>query len=91
MFVISLTASSGPFIGSLPPTKDKEIKWWSQTIFRNTQEASPGQLLSMPPPERDYGQWDVSNRLKEGIDHAAQVFYGKQAAGWKKEKLRICW
>ena len=86
-----LTIRVGPFIGSLPPTKDREIKWWGQTIFRNTREVLPGRHISMPPAEPDYAQWKVSNRLKEDIDHAAQVFYGKDSVKWKKEKLRICW
>ncbi|KAF2104031.1 FAD dependent oxidoreductase [Rhizodiscina lignyota] len=85
------TAKTGPFIGSLPPTKDRELKWWGQTIFKNTQEALPGRHISMPPPERDYAQWKVSGRLKEDIQHANNVFYGRKGASWKMEKHRICW
>jgi hypothetical protein len=85
------TAESGPFIGSLPPTKDKELKWWGQTIFKNTQEVLPGRYISAPPPEPDYAQWKVSGRLKEDINHANKVFYGKNGASWKMEKHRICW
>lgn len=86
-----LTAKTGPFIGSLPPTKDRELKWWGQTIFKNTREVLPGRYISMPPPERDYAQWKVSGRLKEDINHANNVFYGKNGASWKMEKHRICW
>lgn len=81
----------GPFIGSLPPTKDKELKWWSQTIFTNTREVLPGRHLSMPPAKPDYGQWDVPEKLRAGIKHANKVFYGKKGANWKLEKYRICW
>lgn len=87
----SLTCEIGPFIGSLPPTKDKELKWWGQTIFSNTQEVLPGRFISTPPPQPDYAQWQMSKRLIKDIDHARDVFYGKKAAGWKMEKHRICW
>ncbi|POR38313.1 L-pipecolate oxidase, partial [Tolypocladium paradoxum] len=85
------TADIGPFIGSLPPTKDRELKWWGQTIFRNTREVLPGRYISMPPPERDYAQWKVPGRLKQDIRHASNVFYGGKSANWKLEKHRICW
>ena len=45
----------------------------------------------MPPPEQDYGQWNVSRRLKEDIGFANKVFYGRKGAKWKMEKHRICW
>ena len=80
-----------PFIGSLPPTKDRELKWWSQTIFTNTYEVLPGRSISAPPAKPDYGQWDVPEKLREGIKHASQVFYGETGVKWKKEKHRICW
>lgn len=82
---------TGPFIGSLPPTKDRELKWWGQKIFTNVQEVLPGKRLSAPPPEPDYAQWKVSNPLKQDIVYANKVFYGKKAADWKQEKHRICW
>lgn len=82
---------TGPFIGSLPPTKDRELKWWGQKIFKNVQEVLPGKKLSAPPPEQDYAQWKVSNPLKEDIVYANKVFYGDKAADWKQEKHRICW
>jgi hypothetical protein len=85
------SARTGPFIGSLPPTPDRELKWWGQTIFTNRKEVSPGRFISMPPPKEDYAQWKVSERLKDDIVHASDVFYGKKAAGWKFEKHRICW
>jgi 2-polyprenyl-6-methoxyphenol hydroxylase-like FAD-dependent oxidoreductase len=84
-------SASGPFIGSLPPTKDRELKWWGEKIFKNTQEVLPGRFISAPPPTRDYDQWKVSGALKQDIDHANHVFYGKNGAHWKMEKHRICW
>ncbi|KHN98355.1 sarcosine oxidase [Metarhizium album ARSEF 1941] len=80
-----------PFMGSLPPTKDRELKWWGQKIFRNTKEVLPGRFISMPPAEADYAQWKISERLKEDIVNVSSVFYGNQAAKWKFEKHRICW
>lgn len=85
------TAQTGPFIGSLPPTKDRELKWWGQTIFKNTEEVAFGKSISTPPAKRDYGQWEVNGRLKEDINYANKVFYGKNGATWKMEKHRICW
>jgi glycine/D-amino acid oxidase-like deaminating enzyme len=85
------TPEAGPFIGSLPPTKDRELKWWGQTIFKNTREVLPGRHISMPPPEPDYAQWNVPEKLREDIRHANHVFYGKKSADWKMEKHRICW
>lgn len=86
-----LIAVAGPFIGSLPPTKDKELKWWGPTIFRGTQEILPGRYVSAPPPEHDYAQWKVSPRLEQDIRAASKVFYGDSCAKWKMEKHRICW
>ncbi|KAJ8131994.1 hypothetical protein O1611_g1635 [Lasiodiplodia mahajangana] len=86
------TPKQGPFIGSLPPTPvDREMKWWGPTIFKNTREVLPGHYVSSPPPKPDYGQWEVSKRLKDDIKHANHVFYGKKTADWKLEKHRICW
>ncbi|KAH7399721.1 FAD dependent oxidoreductase [Cadophora sp. MPI-SDFR-AT-0126] len=85
------TVETGPFIGSLPPTEERELKWWGQTIFKNTQEVLPGRHISMPPPEPDYAQWAVPRRLKEDIRYANDVFYGSKGANWKLEKHRICW
>ncbi len=86
-----LIGKTGPFIGSLPPTKDRELKWWGQTIFKNTREVLPGRHISMPPPEPDYAQWKVPAKLQEDIRYANHVFYGSKGANWKLEKYRICW
>lgn len=85
------TAAYGPFIGSLPPTKDRELKWWGEKIFKNTHEVLPGRFVSAPPSGKDYNQWDVPGPLKLDISHANDVFYGKNGANWKIEKHRICW
>jgi hypothetical protein len=91
--VQSYTLDGGPFIGSLPPTADSDraLKWWGQTIFSNTHEVLPGRRISAPPAHPDYAQWKVSGRLKEDINYANRVFYGKKGAQWKMEKHRICW
>lgn len=82
----------GPFIGSLPPTKDRELKWWGQKIFANTQEVMPGGIkVSAPPDAPDYDQWKVSKPLMQDIIHANEVFYGGRSKNWKREKHRICW
>lgn len=87
-----LTEKIGPFMGTLPPTKDRELKWWGDVIFKNTRETSHGSLISSPPALKDYGQWDVSRQLQEGIRYVSSVFYGKQeTSGWKMSKHRICW
>jgi hypothetical protein len=78
-------------MGSLPPTKDRELKWWGQKIFKNTQEVAPGRFISMPPAEADYAQWKISEKLKEDILNVSSIFYGNQVAKWKFEKHRICW
>lgn len=85
------TAQYGPFIGSLPPTKDRELKWWGEKIFKNTHEVLPGSFISAPPSGKDYNQWNVPGPLKLDIDHANHVFYGKNGANWKMDKHRICW
>lgn len=85
------TAEYGPFIGSLPPTKDRELKWWGEKIFKNTHEILPGRFVSAPPSSKNYSQWDVPGPLKLDIKHANDVFYGKKGANWKMEKHRICW
>ena len=86
------SVTTGPFIGSLPPTPDeRKLKWWGQKIFRNTQEVTPGRFISAPPAERDYAQWKVTGKLKEDIAYANHVFYGKNGAHWKMETHRICW
>lgn len=82
---------SGPFLGTLPPTPDKELKWWGATIFSNTQEVLPGRFVSAPPTDQDYSQWKVSKKLQDDVRYSARMFYGSQTASWSFDKFRICW
>lgn len=77
-------------IGSLPPTKDRELKWWGQKVFTNLEEVSGGQI-SAPPSDEGYSQWNVPQKLQNEIAHAKDVFYWKDSSNWKVEKYRICW
>jgi hypothetical protein len=82
---------TGPFIGSLPPTPDRELKWWGPTIFRNVREVLPGRYVSAPPADSDYSQWKISKKLKDDVRFASHVFYGKKTDDWDYTKLRVCW
>ncbi|KAL3496413.1 FAD dependent oxidoreductase [Aspergillus germanicus] len=85
------SADKGPFLGTLPPTPEKQLKWWGRTIFSNTQEVLPGRFVSAPPTDQDYAQWKVSKKLEDDVRYSARMFYGAPTATWKFEKLRICW
>ncbi|KAL4966313.1 NAD(P)/FAD-dependent oxidoreductase [Aspergillus stella-maris] len=85
------SAEKGPFLGTLPPTPEKQLKWWGRTIFSNTQEVVPGRFVSAPPVSQDYSQWNVSQKLREDVRYSARSFYGDETAKWEFEKLRICW
>lgn len=87
------TAEVGPFIGSLPPTPDRELKWWGPTIFRNWTKVLPsGPSISAPPDTSDYSQWNVSSALKADIARAMRVFYPEhETKQWKPVHYRICW
>ncbi|KAK6216842.1 c6 transcription factor [Colletotrichum tabaci] len=85
------TGHGKPFIGSIPPTKDRELKWWGAKIFSNTSEILPGRHVSAPPPAKDYSQWKVSRQLKEDIAEQRNLWYGSKSADWKMTKHRICW
>lgn len=89
--MMALLTNPGPFMGSLPPTKDRELKWWGPTIFRNTVEISPGYQISAPPADQDYSQWKVPRKLQEDIVAAKRIFYGKKSEEWPMSKHRICW
>ncbi|KAL4914991.1 FAD dependent oxidoreductase [Aspergillus aurantiobrunneus] len=85
------SADKGPFLGTLPPTPEKQLKWWGRTIFSNTQEVLPGRFVSAPPVAHDYEQWTVSQKLKDDVRFSARMFYGPPTASWSMEKFRICW
>jgi glycine/D-amino acid oxidase-like deaminating enzyme len=87
----SLTSIPGPFLGSLPPNQDRQMKWWGSKIFSHTQQVLPGRFVSAPPRTRDYSQWKVSRKLQEDIKHVSEVFYGSKGKHWTYEKHRICW
>lgn len=88
----NLTAVVGkPFIGSLPLTKDKELKWWGEKIFSNTREFLPGRHFSAPPEAKDYSQWKVSEALKQDIAAQKTLWYGSKSEDWNISKHRICW
>ncbi|KAG6001105.1 hypothetical protein E4U21_004678 [Claviceps maximensis] len=89
--ILGYTAKKAPFVGSLPPTKDRELKWWGERIFRNTNEVLPGRYISTPPAQADYAQWEISKKLKDDILSVSSVFYGRKASTWNLEKHRICW
>ncbi|KAI6254629.1 hypothetical protein MCOR27_006144 [Pyricularia oryzae] len=80
-----------PFIGTLPPTKDRELKWWGSKIFTNMTEVLPGRHISAPPPASDYAQWNVSRRQKADIVEQKDLWYGEKSKNWKMTKHRICW
>ncbi|KAL4971453.1 FAD dependent oxidoreductase [Aspergillus desertorum] len=85
------SAEEGPFLGTLPPTPEKQLKWWGRTIFSNTQEVLPGRFVSAPPTDADYAQWKVSQKLQNDVRYSARMFYGAPTATWEMEKFRICW
>lgn len=87
-----LTLAAGkPFIASLPPTADRELKWWGEKIFSNTREFLPGRYFSAPPAGKDYSQWKVSEALKQDIATQRDLWYGDKSANWEIKKHRMCW
>ncbi|OAQ75647.1 fungal specific transcription factor [Purpureocillium lilacinum] len=66
-------AESGAFIGSLPPTKDREMKWWGQTIFKNTREAKED-----PLSRREAGLFKLSS-----VETVLLVSRCHEAAAWR--------
>ncbi|KAI0476084.1 FAD dependent oxidoreductase [Xylariaceae sp. FL0804] len=83
--------SRGASNGTFPPNADRQIKWWGQCTFKNTQEVSPGRRVSAPPPHPDYAQWQVPDRLKEDIAFANKLTFGKIGEKWEYHSHRICW
>ncbi|KAH9895321.1 sarcosine oxidase [Xylariomycetidae sp. FL2044] len=77
--------------GSLPPNKAKQLKWWGQYIFKNTQTLPSGKRISAPPPFPDYDQWNVPEELKKDIEFANRITFGKLGESWKIEQHRLCW
>ncbi|KAI1140900.1 FAD dependent oxidoreductase [Hypoxylon sp. FL0543] len=77
--------------GSLPLTEAKKLKWWGQTIFRNTQTLPSGRQVSAPPAGTDYAQWSIPDSLIKDVEFANKVTFGKRGESWDIRQHRICW
>jgi hypothetical protein len=77
--------------GNIPPNSDDELKFWQEASFMNTVEHSSGQLISMPPNEPDYGQWNVSQKMKDEVALLNQSVFGAEGRSFHIENYRICW
>ncbi|TDZ29850.1 L-pipecolate oxidase [Colletotrichum spinosum] len=77
--------------GSVPHSGDRTLKFWGQTIFRNTLDHANGSRISRPPAEPDYAQRDVPKALKEDVDFAGKSVYGKSSDEFEVDEYRICW
>ncbi|KAI5921814.1 FAD dependent oxidoreductase [Camillea tinctor] len=77
--------------GSLPPNENRQLKWWGQCIFRNTQTTPGGARISAPPLKNDYAQWEVPEKLKEDVKYANKATFGEIGERWELEQYRICW
>jgi hypothetical protein len=52
---------------------------------------SSGQLISMPPDEADYAQWQLSQRMKDELGLVCEGIFGKKGGKFGLENYRICW
>ncbi|KAL0943532.1 FAD dependent oxidoreductase [Colletotrichum truncatum] len=77
--------------GSVPHSGDKTLKFWGQIIFKNTEPHPTGGGISQPPSGPDYAQLDVPASLKEDVDFAGKIIYGKLSDDFRVENYRICW
>ncbi|KAH6988243.1 FAD dependent oxidoreductase [Ilyonectria sp. MPI-CAGE-AT-0026] len=77
--------------GAVPHAPDKIVKFWGQSIFRNTQTHWSGLELSMPPDKADYAQWDVPQLLKDDVRFANHCIFGEQGKDFPMDQFRICW
>ncbi|KAI1486836.1 FAD dependent oxidoreductase [Biscogniauxia mediterranea] len=77
--------------GSLPPNEQRQLKWWGQRIFKNTQTTPGGARVSAPPPRPDYAQWEVPEALKADVQYANKATFGELGEAWELEQYRICW
>ncbi|KAI3392165.1 hypothetical protein diail_6113 [Diaporthe ilicicola] len=89
--VSALPAERGPSNGSVPHSGDKTLKFWGQTLFKNTRPHSNGSLISSPPSEPDYAQFEVPALLKQDVDFAGKSIFGKLSDNFQTESYRICW
>lgn len=67
------------------------MKWWGQSIFKNTQEVVGGRLVSAPPDAPDYAEWDVPKSLVDDVNFASRATFGDKCKSWDLEQYRICW
>ncbi|OTA98154.1 hypothetical protein M426DRAFT_17707 [Hypoxylon sp. CI-4A] len=77
--------------GTLPLTEDNKLKWWGQTLFKNTQTMPSGRQLSAPPSPSDYEQWSVPDALVKDVEFANKVTFGERGKSWEIKQHRICW
>ncbi|KAI1408279.1 FAD dependent oxidoreductase [Hypoxylon sp. FL1857] len=77
--------------GSLPLTEDKRLKWWGQTLFKNTQTLPSGRQVSAPPASSDYAQWVIPDSLIKDVELANRFTFGKLGESWSIQQHRICW
>lgn len=75
----------------IPPNAQGEMKIFRDTSFTNTIRHSSGQDISVPPDLPDYGQWDVSQTMKNEVAATARGFFGAQAGDFDMQDHRICW
>ncbi|KAB5516993.1 FAD dependent oxidoreductase [Coniochaeta sp. 2T2.1] len=83
----------GEDVGCLPLPGLGALKCWGQIHLNNTV-AHPitKQLMSIPPMQRDYAQWEVSPALQDDVHWALRSLFGDEKASSKKmENYRICW
>ncbi|KAH8896417.1 sarcosine oxidase [Thozetella sp. PMI_491] len=78
--------------GGFPPNKDQQLKYWAQTIFRNTTaHPASGQEFSVPPSGPDYDQWKVPSILKDDVRFAHKAILGSYGKDIELDHFRICW
>jgi sarcosine oxidase/L-pipecolate oxidase len=76
---------------SFPPNAENQLKFARDVSFTNTVEHSSGRLISMPPDEPYYAQWNLSQRMKDELDQVREGIFGKNSSKSFFENYRICW
>jgi hypothetical protein len=84
----NLKGSTGAII---PPTTENELKVARDVSFQNTTMHSSGQLISMPPDEPDYAQWELSQRMKDELGLVCEGIFGEKGREFYLQNYRICW
>ncbi|ORY67042.1 FAD dependent oxidoreductase [Pseudomassariella vexata] len=88
--ISTLPQDRGASNGSLP-TVDNCMKFWGQTMYKNTHPHSSGRNISMPPKDPDYAMWHVPELLKEDVRLANTQIFGHMGEGLTFDQYRICW